>query len=121
MENKIFNLYIFHGSARPDALISAQNFLKKVKSKMQNEGIGICFLRGGQPDLRTALTQAANSGYKNFKIIQLFLLPGAHVNEDIPGETEKFCQEFPGTSIKILPCLVELDDFVNLMANLADN
>jgi hypothetical protein len=45
------------------------------------------------------------------------LLPGAHVNEDIPGIVNEFKKNQPETRITTLPCLTELDSFEQLILN----
>ncbi|GAB4270021.1 MAG: hypothetical protein Kow0029_06500 [Candidatus Rifleibacteriota bacterium] len=119
MEKKTKSLLLFHGSARQNALESANNFLDSIT----NEGINaaICFLRGQQPDLNSALLAAINEGFKKIHLIQLFLLPGAHVNEDIPKIISDFNDRFPEIEIEVTPNLVELPEFKEMIVELITN
>jgi sirohydrochlorin ferrochelatase len=118
MENKTFYLLLFHGSARNDALISAQAFLDKINFSRQIKNTGIAFLRGQQPDLASALKKIAQDNFNKVKVIQLFLLPGAHVNEDIPGMINSFKKDYPNITVETSPCLVELKEFQQMINGL---
>jgi sirohydrochlorin ferrochelatase len=51
-------------------------------------------------------------------VIQLFLLPGAHVNEDIPGMINSFKKDYPNITVETSPCLVELKEFQQMINGL---
>ncbi|MFZ5949903.1 MAG: sirohydrochlorin chelatase [Candidatus Rifleibacteriota bacterium] len=112
MKNKTIYLLLFHGSARTGALQSASAFTNNL-AEQTGKMVKACFLRGQSPDLEDAINQSISDGYRKIRIIQLFLLPGAHVNEDIPGIIEKF--EHLSLDLKILPCLVELEEFAEML------
>lgn len=117
MEKKTIYLLLFHGSARPEAFSSANAFTDKLKKGSRSE-IRCCFLRGQKPGLEQAIRDAVNDGYVAIKAIQLFLLPGAHVNEDIPGIVDRYKKEHPEISIELFPCLVELEEFAQMIQQL---
>lgn len=114
MEKKTINLLLFHGSAREVALKSAESFTQKLQRK-GDFSVACCFLRGQQPDLATALRHSIKMGFRHIRIIQLFLLPGAHVNEDIPGIAAGFQEDYPDLFIETTPCLVELEEFAEML------
>ena len=115
MEKKTINLLLFHGSARANSLESALAFTQKL-CDISGRKVECCFLRGQQPTLEMALASAVNEGYNMIRLIQLFLLPGSHVDEDIPGIIEGFRQKHPEVKIESLPCLVELEGFASMLA-----
>lgn len=118
MQKKTISLLLFHGSARNDAIVAAEKFLVNLRRTADNAAVSMCFLRGQQPDLPTALENLVIEGYGEVRLIPLFLLPGAHVNEDIPGMIEAFCKKHPEITVKTLPCLVEIDDFIRMLAKI---
>lgn len=117
MEKKTINLLLFHGSARANALESAAGFTKKLREQ-SGKAIECCFLRGQQPTLEMALSSALNDGCSKIRLIQLFLLPGSHVDQDIPGIVDEFRQKHPEIEIESFPCLVELDGFASMLVKL---
>ncbi|MGM0600560.1 MAG: CbiX/SirB N-terminal domain-containing protein [Candidatus Rifleibacteriota bacterium] len=117
MQNKTLFLLLFHGSARKNSLTASGEFVKSLRKKAPDSKIGLCFLRGQKPDIKQALADAASQKFRKVYIFQLFLLPGAHVNEDIPGFINEFKNAHPQTEIKLLPCLVELEGFGQLILN----
>lgn len=117
MEKKTIYLLLFHGSARESALSSATKFTDSLRDICKNR-VECCFLRGQSPDLDEAISSALAQGFTCIKIIQLFLLPGAHVNEDIPGIVARHKQQASAVSIEVLPCLVELPEFTQMIQQL---
>lgn len=114
MQNETFSLLVFHGSARSDANNAAFNFADKIiNSGCHN--FSVCFLKGVKPDLQQALTQAAEAGHTRIKIIPLFLLPGSHIQKDIPEIIETARIEFPKLQIIVEKCLVDWPEFVFLL------
>jgi sirohydrochlorin ferrochelatase len=118
MKKKTLFLLLFHGSARKEALTSARAFLEKMRTLISDAEVEICFLRGQKPDLLMALEEGAASGHGKIRLIQLFLLPGAHINEDIPGILKDFGQKHPQVDTKVLPCLVELHEFSQMLTEI---
>ena len=53
------------------------------------------FLQLARPSLRETLEDLYRSGARKVAVMPLFLFPGAHVLEDIPGEVEKIRGEYP--------------------------
>ena len=121
MQNKTLFLLLFHGSARKNALTASGEFINSLRKKAPESKIGLCFLRGQKPDLKQALSEAAIQGIKKIYIFQLFLLPGAHVNEDIPGIVKDFEKNHPQISIEILPCLTKLEGFAKMILDEMSN
>lgn len=115
MQKKTISLLLFHGSARKNALIAAEKFREKVRKESGSTDVAICFLRGQKPDLASALDSAVAESFSAINIIPLFLLPGAHVDEDIPGIVEFFKSKSPSVELKLLPCLVDLDEFCEMI------
>ena len=117
MKNETFSLLIFHGSARPEAYNEAISFAEKLKSQADSTGFSICFLKGSQPELSTAIEQAIKNGWRKIQLIPLFLLPGSHTLIDIPEVVNLFRKKFPDVSFRTRDCLVNLPDFVQLIEN----
>lgn len=117
MEKKIINLLLFHGSTNVNAIESAVNFTNNL-CEQSGKIVKYCFLRVHQPSLGTALKSTVNDGFNKIRLIQLFLLPGLHVEQDIPHIINDFRQKHPEVEFEILPCLIKLDSFTSMLLNL---
>lgn len=120
MQKKTFSLLVFHGSARHSANEAAFCFAQKLRTGENCENFAICFLKGVVPELREALSDAVNAGYRNIKVIPLFLLPGAHITSDIPDIISDFKashDKASEVSITLYNCLVDDFKFLQLVAN----
>jgi len=74
-------------------------------------------LRGARPSLEEAIQAAINSGYRCLRLIPLFLLPGSHIDEDIPTIVTKYRQANPEMKIELGSCLVHNPHFVKFVAS----
>jgi len=66
--------------------------------------------------LDEAIKTAIANGYLSLRLIPLFLLPGSHIDEDIPAIVENFRQTNPGIDIKLGSCLVQNRQFIEFVA-----
>ena len=73
------------------------------------------FLELAEPDIPTALDEAASAG-DEVLVLPHFLLPGAHTNVDIPGIVDAARGRHPGTRFEQLPHLGADPAIVGLLA-----
>jgi sirohydrochlorin ferrochelatase len=111
------SLLIFHGSARETAGNAATVFADALKARDGIADFSICFLRGAKPSLEEAIDKAIADGYSRLHLIPLFLLPGSHIDEDIPAIVQK-CRQFnPDITISLGSCLVHNPQFIKFVAS----
>ncbi|MBU1107438.1 MAG: CbiX/SirB N-terminal domain-containing protein [Candidatus Riflebacteria bacterium] len=110
-------LLIFHGSARESASNAAVAFAAELSSKRDCSDFSICFLKGAEPDLTLAITNAIAKGYKKLLLLPLFLLPGAHISEDIPAVVDKFKSSNPEVAFQVCDCLTHNPQFIEFVSN----
>ncbi len=115
MKNETFSLLIFHGSARPEAYNEAVRFAEKLKNQAGTAAFSICFLKGAQPEVDNAISQAIRDGWTKIQLIPLFLLPGSHTLVDIPEIVNAFKRQFPTIEFNVRDCLVNLPEFVQMV------
>lgn len=114
-------LLVSHGSRDPRQEIAMQQLAKLVNSKLESnlqksiiggvvspprcELVGTAYLELKPEPLHEQIKRFAEmlkaSGYNRLKILPLFLLPGVHVMEDIPGQVA-LAQQALGEDIIIL-------------------
>lgn len=116
MQKKTFSLLVFHGSARKNANDAANEFSRILSAELGCSQFSLCFLKGVAPELSEAIATAAANGEKHLTIIPLFLLPGSHINDDIPAIVRDFSSAHPEVEIVIRKCLVAEEDFAEYVA-----
>ncbi|MDD3146092.1 MAG: CbiX/SirB N-terminal domain-containing protein [Candidatus Riflebacteria bacterium] len=116
MQNETFSILIFHGSARSEANSAARTFAGQLESGSGCRNFSVCFLKGAVPELEDEITRVATTGWRNIRLIPLFLLPGTHTGFDIPTAAKNARAKFPEVKIEILACLVNWPEFLDLVA-----
>jgi len=111
------SLLIFHGSARETAGNAATVFADSLKACDGIADFSMCFLRGAKPSLEEAIEKAIADGCDSLRLIPLFLLPGSHIDEDIPAILQKYRQSNPEIKIKLGSCLVHNPQFIKFVAS----
>lgn len=71
-----------------------------------------CFLKGSEPDLMSAMNKAAEKQANKIIIIPMLLLPGFHIEYDIPKIVKDFKQKHPSIEVFLDKCLTEDEDFL---------
>lgn len=117
MENKTISLLLLHGSARKSAIEAAAEMVDILSLQFSCHNFLVCFLRGAVPDLGTAMIDAVSLGANKIQIIPLLILPGAHIDEDIPAEVANFNNKHPEIEVVVNNCLVKDNEFLNLVAS----
>lgn len=117
MQTETFSILIFHGSSMSEANVAAHKFAEQLAANSDCRNFTICFLKGVAPELATAINSAIAAGWQHLRLIPLFLLPGTHTTFDIPKAATCARTRFPEVKIEILDCLVNMQGFLNLVAN----
>ncbi|MBR8827778.1 MAG: sirohydrochlorin chelatase [Gomphosphaeria aponina SAG 52.96 = DSM 107014] len=126
MGKKTAYLLVFHGSRdpRPQKAVSrlAELVIENLTSLGENSPqVATAALELGNFPLNESIRQVAwqgqNQGCKRLKILPLLLLPGVHVEEDIPAEVA-LAAEFLGEEIELelLAYLGSYGGMINLLA-----
>jgi len=63
------------------------------------------FLELGQPDLPGAVADMAAGGVSRVVVIPYFVMPGLHLERDLPRIVEGISREHPGLEIEVTPPL----------------
>ncbi|HJV31651.1 MAG TPA: sirohydrochlorin chelatase [Bacillales bacterium] len=109
-------IYIAHGSRRQKANERFISFINKVMIETKTEIQGYGFLEHAEPSILEAIESCIQKGASNIAVVPILLLPGVHVNEDIPAEIEKAKIEYPDISFSYRRPLGSDDILVNILA-----
>lgn len=107
-------IFVFHGSKTVESENAIEVFSQNIKDKL-GCSFSICFLKEKFPTLHEALEQAFIKGFKSIKCFPLFVLPGSHVNKDIPSIIDEFKNKHRDCNVEQMPCLTENKSFVNFV------
>ena len=109
--DKYFYLFVFHGSKNTESDITIKIFEQNLKKKLNN-CFSICYLKEKSPTLCEALEQSICKGFKQIKCFPLFVLPGSHINKDIPSIIQDFKSKHTDCSIEQMPCIAQNKYFI---------
>ncbi|MDD3001135.1 MAG: CbiX/SirB N-terminal domain-containing protein [Candidatus Riflebacteria bacterium] len=105
---QIKNLLVFHGTPGNEPLKKIEVFEKNIRSfSKENNDFTICYLKSQTPLLQTALENAAQPGTTTIRVFPMFLLPGTHLNFDIPAIIENFNKKHGHINVILEKCLTQ--------------
>ncbi len=114
-KNNVDVLIIGHGSKDPNAQMSLNYVVDKLKGEYRN--VDRCFLEIEQPDIPQAIKKCAKNNPEVLIIVFYFLHEGAHVKTDINNDLNPAIEEFKlknvyktkhlGTDEKMIELIIE--------------
>ena len=100
-------LLVSHGSRDPRPQLAVEKLAKLVSQKLGYRPVGTATLELATQPLHQQIREFSDrllpSGYRQIKVLPLFLLPGVHVMEDIPAELE-LARQVLGNRMAIAQC-----------------
>ena len=115
MPRKTGIIVFAHGSRRNDGNDALIQFTAQLRSRLGSELIEPAFMELGQPTIPDAIRKLVRQGCNHIFGYALFLVPGAHLQEDIPALFTATLKELPDITWEISPPLLadpRLLDFV---------
>jgi len=94
-------LLFAHGSPVEEANRGVHDLAEKVAAAGPYSYVRAVFLDGGQPDLLTGVTQAAEAGLERLIIIPYFLTVGLHLRRDLPKLVAAAQEKRPNIEIAV--------------------
>ena len=113
-----YTILLFHGSTLEKANKTALDFTKTVKAKTNNPNLAAAFINFAKPELNELLDQIASKGFYSIRLIPLFVLPGAHISEDLPNALKSLYAKYPKLKVELLPCLCDTPEFALYISKL---
>lgn len=89
--------------------------VEQLQTRFDNAPIEACFMELGKPPIPVAIKRLIARGCNHLFGYALFLVPGAHLQEDIPFIFEQTLKKFPGVTYELSPPMLTdplLVDFV---------
>ena len=94
-----------HGSRLPDAGRAMEQVAQDLRDILGGGWVEVAYLQMARPALPDAVAGCVQAGADRVVIQPFFLLPGAHVLEDIPRAAEALRRDHPNVEILVAPHL----------------
>ena len=115
MSSSTHLILVFHGSRQPEAAIEAGRFRDEIASTGDWASVQLAWIQFGEPDLGAALEQRAAAGARQIVVAPMLLLPGRHLDRDLPEAIAAFQTRHPECPVRVTGLLTRLDGFVHLI------
>ncbi len=100
--NKKLGIILFaHGSSVGEANQGVHELARQVEAEGRYSYVRAAFLELAQPDLRTAIGQAVESGIERVIIMPYFLTLGIHLRRDLPNLIAPQKQKYPRLEVEV--------------------
>jgi sirohydrochlorin ferrochelatase len=100
-KNKTGILLVTHGSKLKKANWSLFPIVRELRRRLANDCIAPCFMELGRPDIPTAVRKLVGRGCTHIFVHPFFLVPGNHLQHDIPRILRDALQHHPGVTFDI--------------------
>lgn len=120
MRRKTGVLIFTHGSrlkAGNDAMI---RLVEQIRQRTGHDNIEACFMELGKPLIPVAIRKLVRQGCTHIFGYALFLVPGSHLQEDIPFIFEQTLKKHPGVTWEISPPMMADPMMVDFVAKHID-
>ena len=103
MQRKTGVLVFTHGSRLKDGNDIMVELVDQLRKRLGYEHIEPCFMELGKPLIPVALKKLVNQGCNHIFGYAFFLVPGKHLQEDIPFIFEQTLKNHPGVTWELSP------------------
>ncbi|OHE75323.1 MAG: hypothetical protein A2107_08715 [Verrucomicrobia bacterium GWF2_62_7] len=94
-------LLVTHGSKLKEANWSMFPIVRELRRRLGNDCIAPCFMELGRPDIPTAVQKLICRGCNHLFVHAFFLVPGKHLQNDIPSIVKEALKDHRGVSFEI--------------------
>ena len=111
---------IAHGSRRESANDEITALAKALSTRISDRYAMVFagFLECAEPSIPAAIANAVQAGATTVTVFPYFLAKGKHVDRDIPAAIAQAQQQFPNSTIEVLPYLGSNDGMLALLSDL---
>jgi len=108
-------LVVFHGSRAQGARREAKRFCERLARNGEWERVAVAWVQIGEPTVAQALEDLAAAGAKRIVVAPMLVLPGRHLDADVPRLIEAFRAKWPGCFVALAPSLTRIKGFAELI------
>ena len=101
MQRKTGVLIFTHGSRLKEGNDIMVKLVEDVRRRLGHEHIEACFMELGKPDMPTAIDKLVRQGCNHIFGYAFFLVPGKHLQKDIPAIFASTLKNHPGVTYEV--------------------
>ncbi len=117
MKRKTGIVVFTHGSRRKEGNELLVRLVERLRERLGCEEIEPCFMELGKPPIPVAIKRLVAKGCNHIYGYAFFLVPGSHLNEDIPFIFEQTLKKHPGVTWEISPPMLEYPAMLGFVAD----
>jgi sirohydrochlorin cobaltochelatase len=117
MARKTGVIIFTHGSRLKAGNETMLKLVEQIRQHAGYEHIEPCFMELGKPLIPVALKKLVKQGCTHIFGYALFLVPGSHLQEDVPFIFEQTLKKYPGVTWEISPPMMNDPLMVEFVAN----
>ena len=106
-------LLVFHGTRNTKGIAQMYEVVEQLQAQEPKKQFHGCFLELVEPKFDQMLSQFLESGISEITIKPMFVLPGRHLNEDIPEIIGSAKEKYPEVKIQLKSPLYDQEGFLN--------
>lgn len=110
---------VAHGSRDPAWRASVEGIVRELERDLGPDRVRLAYMDCAPPTLLDVVSQAAEGGVEEFRVLPLFLAPQGHVERDVRPVTEAVQKAWPGLDIELLPPLGQQPEYREALARIA--
>lgn len=103
-------IVLAHGSRDPNWCATFDKGLVVINRHLEYPA-SLAYMEMAEPGLDAAIATCYGRGVRLFNVLPLFFAEGRHLLHDVPRQIEKLHQDYPGSSIRLLPAVGRQDVF----------
>ncbi len=111
--NKV--ILVDHGSRNPLAHDQFEQLLEQIEPKLKGVSVSLCHMEIAEPSLKEVLNQSSENGYKNIRVIPLFMFAGRHLEKDIPEIINEYEKSNPTVKVVLERSLGSKETFAKYL------
>ena len=114
-------LILFHGAKALEQSTLPDQFIQELKKSLAHQSIYYAYLADNvNPSFRDFMKEISRkSSVKQIEVFPIFLLPGKHLDEDIPRLVKEYKKQYPKLTINLRQAPHIIRDFLPTIAGLA--
>jgi sirohydrochlorin ferrochelatase len=116
MRRKTGVLIFTHGSRLKEGNEMLLQLTEKLRQRFETDLIVPCFMELGRPLIPVAIRKLVRHGCTHIFGYALFLVPGSHLQEDIPFIFEQTLKKHPGVTYELSPPMMSDPMMVDFVA-----
>ena len=116
MQRKTGVIVFTHGSRVAAGNAILVQFVDQLRRRLGHELVEPCFMEIAPPDIPSAIEKLVARGCNHIFGYALFLVPGRHLQEDIPAIIDAALQKHPGVTYEITEPMLDDPALLDMVA-----